>query len=235
MQNTPRAPMRQGRLPGADNPFPLTQLPPANHANLILYNQVLPAGGQMALDTGNFFFLLANAGALPITFLAQYGGPTENMVGIPVGTQIYRVKSWQSLLLTGTPGALVSFWHGYGFTRQDYTNFQAAFATVNTAAGTALAVVPGLGSAISPVDRADIVIAPGGNAAIAANPLRRSITVGSLSTNAPATTQLRLQGTDNIGGAELQAGEYYNIATTAGLIIHNGDANAQTAWVQEYE
>jgi hypothetical protein len=190
----------------------------------------------MALDSGNFFFLLASASALPVIFNAQYGGPTENMVNIPVGTQIYRVKSWQSLLLSGTPGALLTFWHGYSFTRQDYTNFQAAFATVNTAAGTALAVVPGAGSAISPVDRADIVVAAGGNANIAANPLRRSITVGSLSTNAPTTpVNLRLQGTDGIGGAELQPGEFYNIATSAALIIHNGDASPQTAWVQEYE
>jgi hypothetical protein len=232
-----RTPARppQVHLPGAHLPFPIQQLQPANHSNLTLYSQNIPASGQLALDSGNFFFLLATASAIPITFNAQYGGPTENMIGIPIGTQIYRVKSWNSLLLTGTPGALITFWHGYSFTRQDYTNFQAAFATVNTAAGTSLAVVPGLGSSISPIDRADVVVGAGGNAAIAANPLRRSITVGSLSTNAPATTNLRLQGTDNIGGVELQPGTYYNIATTAGLIIHNGDANAQTAWVQEYE
>lgn len=208
---------------------------PRNHANLQLYNQALPAGGQMALDSGNFFFLLASASTLPITFNAQYGGPTENMQGIPVGTQIYRVKSWKSLILSGTGGAVLNFWHGYAFTRQDYTNFQAAFATVNTAAGTALAVVPGLGSSISPVDRADIVVAAGGNAVIAANALRRSISVGSLSTNTPATTNLRLQGSDAIGGWELQPGQFGNIATTAALNVHNADANNQTIWVQEYE
>jgi hypothetical protein len=231
---TPAMPPHR-RLPGVNDPFPIQQLQPANHANLQLYNQVLGPNGQMQLDSGNFFFLLASASALPITFLAQYGGPTENMIGIPVGTQIYRVKSWNTLTLTGTPGAVIQFWHGYGFTRQDYTNFQAAFATVNTAAGTALAVVPGLGSAISPIDRADIVVAAGGNAVIAANPLRRSITIGSLSTNVPATTNLRLQGSDAIGGVELQPGTYYNEATTAALNVHNGDANAQTIWVQEYE
>ena len=229
----PKPPHRM--QPGSGDPFPLREIPVANHANLQLYNQVLGPNGQMQLDSGNFFFLLASASALPITFLAQYGGPTENMIGIPVGTQIYRVKSWNTLTLTGTPGAVLQFWHGYGFTRQDYTNFQAAFATVNTAAGTALAVVPGLGSAISPVDRADVVVAAGGNAVIAANALRRSITVGSLSTNAPATTNLRLQGSDAIGGVELQAGTYYNIATSAALNVHNADANAQTIWVQEYE
>jgi hypothetical protein len=209
--------------------LPSQQQQPANHANLQLYNQVLPTSGTMALDLGNFFFLLSSAsGSLALTL--QYGGPTENMQGIPVGLQISRVKNWQSALLKGTPGAAVSFFHGYAFTRQDWTNFQATIATI---AGS-VTIVPGVGSTNSPTDRADTVVAGGGTAAIAANALRKSITIGSLASNNPATTNLRIQGTDGVGGVELQPGTYYNIATAAALNIFNGDANNQTVWIQEY-
>ena len=202
---------------------------PAKYANLQLYNQVLPPGGTMALDSGNFFFLLGSA--LAVNLLIMYPtGSTEIMNGIQAGSQIKRVKTWSRAQLSGTAGSLVNFWHGYEFSREDQTNFQSVIATISGN----VTVVPGIGSANSPTDRADVVVAAGGNAVIAANPLRKSITVGSLSTNAPATTNLRLQGTDAIGGIELQPGTYYNIQTAAGLNIHNGDANNQTIYVQEY-
>jgi hypothetical protein len=202
---------------------------PVKYANLQLYNQVLPPGGQMSLDTGNFFFLLSIA--LPVNLLIQYPtGSTEIMNGIQPGSQIKRVKTWSRAILAGTAGSLVSFWHGYEFSREDQTNFQSVIATI---AGN-VTVVPGIGSSVSPTDRADVAVAAGGNAVIAANPLRKSITVGSLSTNAPATTNLRLQGSDAIGGIELQPGTYYNIQTSAALNVHNGDANIQTIYVQEY-
>jgi len=203
---------------------------PRNHANLQLYNQAIPPSGTFALDSGNFFFVIASASAT-LNLLLIYDGPTEVMSALPVGSQIKRVKSWSRAQLTGTPGANVQFWHGYQFSREDQTNFQATIATI---AG-AVSVVPAVGSSVSPVDRADVVVAAGGNAVIAANALRKSISVGSLSTNAPATTNLRLQGSDAIGGVELQPGEFYNIATAAALNVHNGDANNQTIWVQEYE
>jgi hypothetical protein len=201
---------------------------PAKYANLQLYNQVLPPGGTMNLDSGNFFFLLSNA--LAVNLLIQYPtGSTEIMNGIQSGSQIKRVKTWQAAKLIGTAGSLVSFWHGYEFSREDQTNFQSVIASI---AGN-VSVVPGVGSANAPTDRADLVVAAGGNQAIAANPLRRSISIGSLSTNAPATTNLRIQAVLT-GGVELQPGTFYNIATTAALNVHNGDANAQTIWVQEY-
>lgn len=205
-----------------------TDYTPSNHANLLLYNQAVPASGQMSMDLGNFFFLLS--AGVSVSVLFDYGGPTEDLNFIPVGLQISRVKSWKRAIITATPGAVISFFHGYAFTRQDYTNFQATIATI---AGS-VTVVPGVGSSNSPTDRADIVIASGGNQVIAANALRRSITIGSLSSNAPATTNLRVQGSDAIGGVELQPGMYYNIQTNAALNIHNGDANGQTIYVQEY-
>src|SRR5271156_3074785 len=76
---------------------------PVKYANLQLYNQVLPPGGTMNLDSGNFFFLLSNA--LAVNLLIQYPtGSTEIMNGIQAGSQIKRVKTWSRAMLAGTPG-----------------------------------------------------------------------------------------------------------------------------------
>jgi hypothetical protein len=207
---------------------------PAKYANLQLYNQVLPPGGTMNLDSGNFFFLLSNA--LAVNLLIQYPtGSTEIMNGIQSGSQIKRVKTWQAAKLIGTAGSLVSFWHGYEFSREDQTNFQSVIASISGN----VSVIPGIGSANAPTDHAQLVIPINSlsSSVIPANALRKSVSVGSLSTNA-GTINLRLQGGGGVAsaqGVELQAGQFYNIATTAALSLFNGDLGvAQTAWYQEY-
>lgn len=207
---------------------------PAKYANLQLYNQVLPPGGTMNLDSGNFFFLLSIA--LAVNVLIQYPtGSTEIMNGIQAGSQIKRVKTWQALKIIGTAGSLVSFWHGYEFSREDQTNFQSVIATI---AGN-VTVVPGVGSANAPSNTADVNIPLNSlvSPVIAANPLRKSVSIGSLATNA-GTVNLRVQGGAGVAaveGAELQAGQFINFATTAALSVFNGDpAVAQKVWVQEY-
>jgi hypothetical protein len=207
---------------------------PVKYANLQLYNQVLPPGGTMALDSGNFFFLLSNA--LAVNLLLMYPtGSTEIMNGIQAGSQIKRVKTWSRAQLSGTAGSLVSFWHGYEFSREDQTNFQSTIATISGA----VSITPSVGSANALTNHADVNVAAATlDNTIAANPLRKFLVIGSLSTNAPATTNLRIQGGAGVAaveGIELQPGTSYTFgaetgASTAAYAVYNGDANAQKYW-----
>lgn len=82
---------------------------------------------------------------------------------------------------------------------------------------------------------ADANIAAAGNAVIAANLSRRSIRIGSLSTNAPADgLNLRVADSNNIEGVELQPGTWEKFETTAALTIRNSSATTgQFYWVFE--
>src|SRR5271156_6708254 len=126
---------------------------PVKYANLQLYNQVLPPGGTMNLDSGNFFFLLSNA--LAVNLLIQYPtGSTEIMNGIMAGGQVKRGETGESAKLIGTAGSLVSFWHGYEFSREDQTNFQSTIATISGA----VSITPAVGSANALTNHADIEV-----------------------------------------------------------------------------
>lgn len=80
---------------------------------------------------------------------------------------------------------------------------------------------------------ADVAVAGGGNSVIAANLSRKRIRVGSLSTNAPAISNLRVSDSANPRGLELQPGTWEPFETTAALTIFNPDANPQTYWIFE--
>jgi hypothetical protein len=117
--------------------------------------------------------------------------------------------------------------------REDTTVINSQIATI---AGSVITVA-GAGSSNGPTDVADQVVGAGTTlaGAVAASPGRKSVTIGSLASNAPATTNLRVRGSGNVvGGTELQPGTSINILTTAALDVFNGDANAQTIWVQQY-
>jgi hypothetical protein len=208
---------------------------PAKYANLQLYNQVLPPGGAFALDSGNFFFLLSNA--LAVNLQIQYPtGSTEIMNGIQAGSQIKRVKTWSRAQLSGTAGSLVSFWHGYEFSREDQTNFQSTIATISGA----VSVTPAVGSANALTNHADVAVpATTVDTTIAANPLRKMLIIGSKSTNAPGVgLNLRIQGGAGAAvqeGIELQPGVSYAFGqgvpvSTAAYAIYNPAAAAQTYW-----
>ncbi len=209
-------------------------LPAGSHANLQLYNQVLPASGTMVLDSGNFFFLLSIAAPVNVLFIYATGA-TEIMNGLGAGSQIKRVRPWTRAQITGTGGTNVQFWHGYEFSREDQTNFLSTIATISGS----VMVLPGLGNAAI-VDHADVALAATSldNTTIVANATRHSVSVGSLSSNNPATKNLRVGGTTLTAaggkGVELQKGQFINFATTQAIYVANPDANAQTYWWEEY-
>jgi hypothetical protein len=219
-------------LPGS----PLSaQNEPANHSNLQLYNQVIPASGTMLMDSGSFFFLLSN-GSATLNVLVNYNGGTEQFNGAPVGLQLQRVKVWKSLSISGTPGATVSFIHGYSFTRQDWTNFQATIATI---AGS-VSVVPGLGSSNALTNHADVTIAATTlDTTIPANANRKLLIIGSHDQNAPgAGLDLRVQGGAGVAsaqGIQLQAGTNYTFGAgseniAAAFAVYNPAAVSQKYW-----
>jgi len=215
-------------------------LGPQNHANLQLYNQALPASGTMALDSGSFFFLLGSASAATNLQLQYPEGGTEIMNGAPVGLQISRVKAWARAQLSGTPGAVLNFFHGYAYTRQDYTNFQATIATI---AGS-VAVVPGLGSTNALTNHADVTVAATTlDTTIPANALRKLLIIGSLAGNAPSApnTNLRIQGGAGVAanqGIQLQAGTNYTFGAgseniAAAFAVYNPSTAAQSYfWIE---
>lgn len=208
---------------GAELPYD-----PVGQANVLLYNQNLPASGTMQLDRGNFFFLFG--AAAPVTLLFVYDrGHAEPMANVPVGTQIKRVKGWDRVMVTGTGGTNVEFWHGYAFSREDQTNVQATIASIT---GT-VATTPGLGSSNSPTTHADVALATGTGSTIPANAARKVLIIGSLSTNAPATTQLRVGSAASAVGEELPAGTQIALPVAAAVGVFNGDANTQTFWYLE--
>lgn len=210
-------------------------LGPQNHANLQLYNQVLPASGTMALDSGNFFFLLAAVGTVNLQIQYPEGG-TEIMNVAPVGLQISRVKAWSRAQLSGTPGANVNFFHGYAYTRQDWTNFQATIATI---AG-AVSITPSVGSSNALTNHADVTVAATTlDTTIPANALRKLLIIGSHDQNAPgAGLDLRVQGGSGVAaaqGIQLQAGTNFTFGLGAEIIaaafaVYNPAAVSQKYW-----
>lgn len=205
-------------------------LPAGSHANLQLYNQNLPTSGTMVLDSGNFFFLLSAAAAVNVLFIYATGA-TEVMNGLTAGSQIKRVRPWTRCQITGTGGTNVNFWHGYEFSREDQTNFLSTIATISGAVTT----VQGLAS-LTETDSADVVLAATSldSTTIVANAARHTVTVGSLSSNAPATKNLRVGNSTMTAaggrGWELQPGTFITIPTPNAVYIANPDANAQTYW-----
>jgi hypothetical protein len=204
--------------------------PTGSHANIQLYNQNLPASGTMVMDSGNFFFLLSAAN--PVNALFIYAsGATEIMNGIQPGAQIKRVRPWVRVQLTGTGSSNVQFWHGYEFSREDQTNFLTTIATI---AGS-VAVSPSLAT-LTETDHADVALAATSldNTTIVANAARHSVTVGSLSSNAPLTKNLRVGNSTMTAaggrGWELQPGTFITIPTPNAVYVANPDANGQTYW-----
>jgi hypothetical protein len=224
----PGGPRRQS-FSGAVAPAEPT-LPAGSHANIQLYNQNLPTSGTMVLDSGNFFFLLANAAPVNVLFIYATGA-TEIMNGLQAGSQIKRVRPWTRAQIVGTGGSSVNFWHGYEFSREDQTNFLTTIATI---AGS-VAVTPAAAS-FTETDHADVALAATSldNATIAANALRHTVTVGSLSSNAPATKNLRVGNSTMTAaggrGWELQPGQFITIPTPNAVYVANPDANAQSYW-----
>lgn len=205
------------------------------------YNFAIPASGIFKLpNPGNFFFLLSSTNPITVQFQAgglgsnqDRSGANETFSGLSAGLRVQRLKSWGNLNLTGPAGTTGTIFYGTETPREDATDYIQTIATIS---GTVL-VSPGTGSPNAPTDHADVTVsATTIDTTIGVNAARKSVSVGSFSSNAPATLNLRViaHGSGAGKGVELQPGQFINIATQAALDVNNPDANAQKYWWQEY-
>lgn len=206
------------------------------------YNFTLPASGIFKLpNPGNFFFLLSSTNPIQVQLQAggigsqqASSGANETFAGLSAGLRIQRLRSWANLNLTGPAGTTGTIFYGTETPREDATDYVQTIATIS---GNVL-VQPGVGSANAPTDHADVSVAATTiDTTIGVNAARKSVSIGSFSSNAP-TTPLNLRviahGSGATKGVELQPGQFINIATQAALDVNNPDASAQKYWWQEY-
>jgi len=198
--------------------------------NVDLRQETIGASGQLILPPANYLFII-NA-SVNVNVSTQREGNTETFNNVGAGLLLARLKPYTRVVIAAANGTTVQFFYGNQVMREDSTLFQATIASISGSVST----VPGLGSANAPTDATQTALATATQGAIAANAARKSVTIGSLSSNAPATLNLRV-GNAALAvnqGIELQPGTFYNFVTTAALRVRNDDANSQTYWVQEY-
>lgn len=197
------------------------------------YSLAIPASGSILLpNPANFFFLLSAGAAVNILF--QGKAARESFQGLTAGLRVQRLKSWDSCVIQGAANTSITIFYGTETPREDSTDYVQTIATISGSVTT----TPGIGSPNTPTNHADVSVATLTiDTTIGSNALRRSVSIGSLSSNAPASKNLRVQGhpgTAAANGVELQPGTFINLPTTAAIDVYNPDANAQTYWWQEY-
>jgi hypothetical protein len=196
------------------------------------YSVLIPATGVWKFpQMANFLFLLT--ASAPIQIQLQGGSANETFQGLTGGLRLKRVKLWQNTNITGAAGTTATVYLGSESARNDDTDYIQTIATI---AGGQVNVVQ-QASPNAPTNHADVaVLTTVVDTTIAANAARRSLAIGSLSSNAPATKNLRVQGgagTAAANGIELQPGTFVTLLTQGAVAVYNPDANTQTYWWQE--
>lgn len=195
------------------------------------YAITIGSTGQANVPKGNFFFLIAASANVDIKFLADLGGGAgDDYSSVGVGLYLERKNPWSRALITGPSGTTLTYFVGNENISRDLTDYKLQIASITGVIGT----VAG-GSSNAPSDHADVSVTHGTtDTTIGVNAGRKSVTVGSLSTNTGANLRVRAHAS-GVGGVELQAGEYYNFGMTQALDVVNPDAAInQTYWWQEY-
>lgn len=188
--------------------------------------QVFDASGQLRLANGNFIFIIS-ASAL-VTIVLNKLGSSETFAANAAGLLIARVKNWDFAFLQAAPGTTVSFFYGIGAFREDNTDFRQALATISGSVN--VQTIP----SATYVDTPDVAQAITSETAIAANLLRRRITIGVLSTSL-AGVRVSFTGGGNTRGIEIQPGTFVEFDTTAALKVRNIDAVNVATWYAEEE
>lgn len=193
-----------------------------------LRQETIPTSGQLILDQANLIFIIS--ASANVTLQIQQRGVNEQITNIPAGTKLKRVKQWSQAVIQGAAGTTLQFFYGLEFAREDETDFQTQIAVI--AGGSITAITGSSPNAIT--DHPDIVVAAATNdtTSIVANIARKSIIIGSLSTNADI---VRVRGHGAAaGGFELQPGQTATYFDQGAFdIIHPGATAGQTFWWQE--
>lgn len=184
-------------------------------------SETIPATGRIELPRGNSFIFLSATAAVNVRL--QNGGHSEGVDGATGGVRIRRRQPWDNLYIIGPAGTTVVYFIGTDENDQDLTE---VFLQSTVIAGvTAVALAPSA-TVASPDDNA---LPAATTETIAANPLRRRITIGCLSTN---TVGFRVQasGANDASGIEVQPGTFVEFQTTAALDIRNNDGAIATSY-----
>lgn len=185
------------------------------------YTGTIPATGTYESQGGNFLLFISSNAASSVRL--ENGGHSEQFNGITGGLLVKRVRPWDNFRLVGTPGTTFEFLLGNEFVEHDEVDIRLQIATI---AGVASFSEFPSATVATPDDNA-LPAATTEN--IAANPLRRRITIGCLSTN---TVGFRVQavGASDLSGIEVTPGTYVEIRTTASLDIRNNDGAVATSY-----
>ena len=190
-------------------------------------SEVIGALGVVEAARGNLLILFSSTAAVNVRLVRD--GHTEGFDNITGGVRIARIKPFDSVRIVGAPGTTVVYIVGQENVNEDRVE---VFLQVTTVAGTVAVAAAPTTTLTTPVD---VSVATATSSDIAANPLRRKITISALSTNAPATLNLRVrdQAATTEAGFELQPGMSVTLETIAALRIRNNDANAQSYTIVE--
>lgn len=189
------------------------------------FTEIVDASGQKRLSgNNNFLFLISATAAVTVQF--SRGGTQEIFTGQIGGLQVARVKPWDYAFFIAAPGTSLTFYYGAALVREDASTLQQQIATI---AGT-VPVVTSPASALS--TPAATVVGTAAASTIAANLLRRRITICSLSTNT-GSVFIQTVGAGAGRGIELQPGQFVEIDNTVAMDVRNDSGANQTFTVFE--
>lgn len=176
--------------------------------------ELIPASGEIALRPANFFFMLTASAAVTVRF--QNKGGTYEAAGISAGFLKAAIKPWERVAIIGAAGTSVTYFYGDEDILEDVTDFRMQIATI----GGTVAVVSQPSSAIATPAR--ITRATAGATTIAANALRRRITISNPSDNVtPGLLYVQAVGAGAGRGYPLDSGMSVELQTTAALDVRN--------------
>lgn len=184
-------------------------------------SETIPASGRLELPRGNSFIFLSASAAVNVRLRGD--GFSEGVDGATGGVRIRRVRSWDFIEIIGAAGTTLVYFIGTDETDEDLTE---VFLQSTVIAGTTAVAEAPSATVATPDDNA---LPAATTETIAANLLRRRITIGCLSSN---TVGFRVQasGANDLSGIEVQPGTFVEFRTTAALDIRNNDGAVATSY-----
>lgn len=175
--------------------------------------QVIPATGQLPLPPGNYFLLISTTAALNVRIQKAVGN-SEGCNGIVASLLLQRVETWQQLVMIGAAGTNVTFIYGVATVREDVTDIRSQIAVISGTSAFAEAPAATLSTPAS------LVVVTANKQTVAANLLRRRITVSNQSTSTGSVFVQTAAAGAGIG-LELQAGQSVEIRGTYAFDLRN--------------
>lgn len=175
---------------------------------------VLPASGVIETMLGNFCLLVTSNAAVNLRLVN--GGSGERFDGVVGGLYLRRVKPWDNLQIIGAAGTSIEFWIGNEDTDEDVTDIRLQITTI---AGVASFAEAPSATIATPARQTR---ATAGATTIAANLLRRRITIANPSDNAtPGLLYVQASPAGAGRGIPLDTGLFVELKTTAAIDIRN--------------